>query len=69
MAFEKLYLFVDRLAERYKKTENMEILFTLIDYYETVMAHAKFKSQREHCYQTIKKLNAAFFDGYFGKKK
>jgi hypothetical protein len=71
-AFEKLYDFTDKLAERFKKTDNvkvkMEIIYILIDYYETVLSHGKFVSQRHYCKKMIFELEPNFAIGYFKKQ-
>jgi hypothetical protein len=76
MAFEKLYDYTDRLAAAYQEAEKAEnwkassaYLESLTAYGETVLASAKFKSQRLHWVATMKRIAPAYSEGYFSPKK
>ena len=68
MAFEQLEKFIDRMAKEYKKKEDSVFLLVLTDYHNTVLSHAKFKSQKAYCEKTIHELSPSFFLGYFKRK-
>lgn len=69
MAFEKIYEFVDRMTERYKRTEEPIYLEVLSSYFETVLQTAKFKDQREYCREKLFEICKPYAEGYFKTKK
>ena len=69
MAFEALNTYTDRLAKAYERSESIHTLSALADYYNTVLAMPKFKSQREYCKQTIYRLCPPYAQGYFETSK
>lgn len=69
MAFEQLERFVDTIAKEYKRNENILYMLVLSDYYNTVLSHAKFKSQRLYCEKKMFELNPSYCNGFFKKEK
>lgn len=68
MAFEQLARYIDELAGEYERTATPAYLYALALYHDTALKHAKFKSQRLHAKETIKRLNRPFYEGYFNVK-
>lgn len=65
MAFEKIYKFIDKMAELYKKKYDMQYIYCLVEFYETALQEPRLKQQKAHCMRTIYEINPGFFKGYF----
>lgn len=72
MAFEKIFDFIDQMAEEHKKAKNVHDEFiyinVLVAYLNTVLETSKFRAQRKYCIMIIKQLNPAYAEGYFSSK-
>jgi hypothetical protein len=68
MAFDQLDKYTDHLAGEYQRTQESAYLYSLCMYHDTVLKHAKFKAQRVHAAATIKRINRAFFEGWYKGK-
>jgi len=77
---EKLYEEIRELERAIDREHNREIKqgmgirskalwAALVLYYQTVLQHSKFKSQRDHCRYLMEKLNPSWCQGYFKTKK
>jgi hypothetical protein len=66
-SYEGLYQFTDEMAKNYEKDQDLKWLFSLTTYYNTTLKHGKFRDQKRHCKETLKRLNKPYHDGYFNE--
>ena len=73
MAFESFYDCIDRIAAMHNEEKTFHGQFLLINVLttldETILSGAKFRSQRQHCMETIKRLSPSFYQGYYSRRK
>jgi hypothetical protein len=72
MAHENLYRFIDIIVRDFYAAQakndyrgEREAAQTLIKYYETVLAPAKYRTQRDYCKSKLKEISPALWEGYF----
>jgi hypothetical protein len=66
MAFESFDRYTDELANEYVRTGKLEYLLALTSFYSTVLEPSnRFRSQKYHAAEAIKRINPEFATGYF----